>query len=104
MLYRKGEGHMKVPKTIEQATRRYVVNHSEKDRSKILKWLTKHGELEEGDIGAISIVDTPKGDKQLEDGEYCCQWSVGYEGDSFQGYYYHQFKESSQYLKYEYEC
>lgn len=95
---------MKVPKTIEQATRRYVNSHSEKDRNKILKWLTKNGKLEEGDIGEISIVDKPTGDKQLEDGEYCRQWSIGYDGDSFQGYYYHQFKESPQYLKYEYEC
>ena len=95
---------MKIPKTIEQATRRYVVSRSEEDRNKILKWLIKHSELEGCDIGEISIVDTPKGNKQLEDGEYCCQWSVGYEGDSFQGYYYHQFKENSQYLKYSYEC
>ena len=99
----KEKPNMKVNKTIENATRRYILDHNEKDRTKIINWIVRHSELEEYDIGQISIVDTPKGDKQIEDGEYCCQWSVGYEGDSFQGYYYHQFKESEQYLKYEYE-
>lgn len=94
---------MKVPKTIEEATKRYVESHSETDRNKILKWLTQHGELEEGDIGEIWIVNKPTGKLQEKD-EYCQQWSVGYDGDSFQGYYYHKFKESDQYLKYEYEC
>ena len=94
---------MKVPKSIEKVTRRYVESNSDTDRAKILKWITKHDDLEEYDIGEISIVNHPTGKLQEYD-EYCNQWPVGYDGDSFQGYYYHQFKDSSQFLKYEYEC
>lgn len=42
--------------------------------------------------------------QEFEDGEYCEQWSVGFEGDSFEGYYYHKMRENDNYVKYTYFC
>lgn len=44
------------------------------------------------------------GDKEENQNmSYCLQWSIGYEGDSFQGYYYHKMRESDKWLGYSYE-
>ena len=95
---------MTVPKTIEKYAREYVETKSQKAYQKVVDWLNKYTDADGVDIGEISIVSKPTGDKQFEDGEYCVQWSVGYEGDSFEGYYYHKMRENDNYLKYTYCC
>lgn len=95
---------MTVPKTIEKYAREYAKTKSQKDYQKVVDWLNKYTDADGVDIGEISIVSKPTGDKQFEAGEYCEQWSVGYEGDSFEGYYYHKMRENDNYLKYTYFC
>ena len=95
---------MTVPKTIEKYAREYTKTKSQKAYQKVVDWLNKYTYSDDVDIGEISIVSKPTGDKQFEYGEYCEQWSVGYEGDSFEGYYYHKMRENDNYLKYEYCC
>lgn len=56
---------------------------SRKAYQKVVDWLNKYTDADEVDIGEISIVSKPTGDKQFEDGEYCEQWSVGYKGDNY---------------------
>lgn len=95
---------MTVPKTIEKYAREYAKTKSQKAYQKVVDWLNKYTDADGVDIGEISIVSKPTGDKQFEAGEYCDQWSVGYEGDSFEGYYYHKMRENDNYLKYTYFC
>ena len=95
---------MTVPRTIEKYAREYEKTKSQKDYQKVVDWLNKYTDADGVDIGEISIVSKPTGDKQFEDGEYCEQWSVGFEGDSFEGYYYHKMRENDNYLKYTYFC
>lgn len=95
---------MTVPKTIEKYAREYAKTKSQKAYQKVVDWLNKYTDADGVDIGEISIVSKPTGDKQFEAGEYCEQWSVGYEGDSFEGYYYHKMRENDNYLKYTYFC
>lgn len=96
---------MTVPKTIEQYAIDYVNTKNMKSLGKVIKWLTKYTDIDESEIVDIFVVDKPRGKKQLgeNDTEYCLQWSVGYEGDSFQGYYYHKMRESDKWLGYSYE-
>lgn len=95
---------MTVPKTIEKYAREYVETKSQKAYQKVVDWLNKYTDADGVDIGEISIVSKPTGDKQFENGEYCEQRSVGCEGDSFEGYYYHKMRENDNYLKYTYFC
>lgn len=95
---------MTVPKTIEKYAREYAKTKSQKAYQKVVDWLNKYTDANDVDIGEISIVSKPIGDKQFKDDEYCEQWSVGYEGDSFEGYYYHKMRENDNYLKYTYFC
>lgn len=95
---------MTVPKTIEKYARDYVETKSKTSYEKVINWLQKYTAADDIYIGEIYVVSSPSGDKQFKDGEYCKQWSVGYEGDSFQGYYYHKMRESEDFLKYAYDC
>ena len=94
---------MTVPKTIEKYARDYVKTKSEKSLSKVINWLTKYTDINEEEIEDIFIVDKPEGKQQCDGSEYCLQWSVGYDGDSFQGYYYHKMRESNDWLGYSYQ-
>lgn len=62
--------------------------------------MTKYTDAEESEIGDIFVTDKPRGKPQCDGTEYCLQWSVGYDGDSFQGYYYHKMRESDKWLGY----
>lgn len=65
--------------------------------------MTKYTDAEESEIGDIFITDKPGGRPQCDGTEYCLQWSVGYDGDSFQGYYYHKMRESDKWLGYPFD-
>ena len=87
-----------VPKTIEKYARDYMNTTNKESFEKVIKWLTKYTDICEEEIEDIFIVNKPCGNRQdisTNDGsEYCLQWSVGCDGDSFQGYYYHKMRES----------
>ena len=92
-----------VPKTIEKYARDYVSTKSEKSFWKVIYWLTKYTDIDESEIEDIFITNKPRGRSQTNGDEYCLQWSVGYDGDSFQGYYYHKMRESDDWLGYSYQ-
>lgn len=92
-----------MPKTIEKYARDYVKIKSKKSLYKVINWLTKYTDIDEEEIEDIFIVDKPKGEQQCDGSEYCLQWSVGYDDDSFQGYYYHKMRESNDWLGYSYQ-
>ncbi len=96
-----------VPKTVEKYARDYVSTKNKKSFDKVIKWLTKYSDINEEEIEDIFIVNKPSGERQnisAHDGsEYCLQWSIGYDGDSFQGYYYHKMRESEDWLGYSYQ-
>ncbi len=96
-----------VPKTVEKYARDYVETKNKQSLNKVIKWLVKYTDIFEEEIEDIFIVKQPSGKRQnisTNDGsEYCLQWSVGYDGDSFQGYYYHKMRESEDWLGYSYQ-
>lgn len=92
-----------VPKAIEKYAIDYVNTKNQKSFDKVIRWLTKYTDIDESEIEDIIIADKPSGNKQNDGTEYCLQWSIGYEGDSFQGYYYHKMRESDKWLRYSYE-
>lgn len=92
-----------VPKTIEKYAIDYVDTKNQKSLDKVIRWLTKYTDIDESEIDDIFIAEKPKGNKQADGTEYCLQWSIGYDGDSFQGYYYHKMRESDKWLGYSYE-
>ena len=67
---------MTVPRTIEKYAREYEKTKSQKAYQKVVDWLNKYTDADGVDIGEISIVSKPTGDKQFEDGEYCEQGIV----------------------------
>lgn len=93
-----------VPKTIERYAVDYVNTKNQKSLNKVIRWLTKYTDIDESEIGDIFIANNPSGNRQNDGTEYCLQWSIGYEGDSFQGYYYHKMRESDKWLGYSYEA
>ncbi len=96
-----------VPKTVEKYAKNYIETKNRKSFKKVIKWLTKYTDIDEEEIEDIFIVKQPSGKRQnisANDGsEYCLQWSIGYDGDSFQGYYYHKMRDSEDWLGYSYQ-
>lgn len=92
-----------VPKTVEKYAIDYVNTKNEKSLAKVINWLTKYIDADESEICDIFIADKPRGKPQCDGTEYCLQWSVGYDGDSFQGYYYHKMRELDKWLGYPFD-
>lgn len=94
---------MTVPKTIENHAINYINTKNQKSFDKVIRWLTKYNDIDELEIEDIFITEKPKGNKQSDGTEYCLQWPIDCEGDSFKGYYYHKMRESDKWLGYSYE-
>lgn len=75
---------MKAPKHIIEKAQKY--EHLKKQLHEIGRdlcdWINDHGE-EGVSIENIFTTTEPTGDKQMSDGEYCDQASIGEFGDSF---------------------
>lgn len=97
---------MQVPIEIANKVSEYqkVEKCQEELREYIMNWLKENSYAEDVYIGKIFIVDTPTGEKQKGDGEYCEQYEYGDTGDSFYGTYYHKIENSEKYVAYTYDC
>lgn len=96
---------MNIPKEIADLAKAYekAMETANKAYETVVKWLNENTEADAVYITGLFVTDRPRGRLQRE-GEYCDQHAVGFDGDSFEGSYYHPIEGSALYLGYSYEC